>query len=244
MVCSYAEMRRDDAVLRDVETSLFQEQGQLCAYTGRRISMKTHEGDATRTVAFHIEHLRPQKHCTGGEDTDYGNMVACWPAPNVDFDAQYGAIQKGHWPSLEEEDQFVSPLRGGLRSRFRFDYAGAVSADSGDSAAQETIRRLALDHDELRELRKSAIKSALQPEGRTLSLPKLRKLLATLRRESQDLDREVPTRLRPYCFAIEQAVEREVQIQEELATKGEVFVPRTPTSPIKKKAKPEGPEVE
>ena len=83
MDCTYAEMRRDHDVLRAVEDGLSMEQGGICAYTGIRI-VRTRQSGSTlqRDVNFHIEHLVPQTYCTYGQDTEYANLVACWPGPN------------------------------------------------------------------------------------------------------------------------------------------------------------------
>jgi len=86
-----------------IKEALIAEQRGLCAYTGIRID----------SSLSHIEHLLPQAHWRQGEeDVAYGNMVACFPAPNSGYVA-YGALRKGNWPSRAERHLFVSPRSAG-----------------------------------------------------------------------------------------------------------------------------------
>ncbi|HSN97540.1 MAG TPA: hypothetical protein VLS89_04545 [Candidatus Nanopelagicales bacterium] len=209
MECTYDEMRRDRSTLEAVEEGLLQEQGGLCAYTGVRIHLD--EGER-RTVNFHLEHLIPQKHCTYGQDADYGNLAACWPAPNCAFEPGFGARKKGDWPSPAESHLFVSPLDSRCTARFTFNHRGEIAAaDQGDDAAKETIRRLGLDDRTLTELRRSAIHGALNPASRQLKLKDAHKLLRHMDEDAARLDRGESVRLQPFCFAIRPALAREIR---------------------------------
>ena len=53
--------------------SLLNEQGGLCAYTGRRIVRHS----------SHIEHLLPQAHCTLGADISYGTYILSKPTEPI-----------------------------------------------------------------------------------------------------------------------------------------------------------------
>jgi hypothetical protein len=112
MDCTYDELRRDAATIAAVEDSLFAEQGGICAYTGYPLTLES----APREVGFHCEHLKSQKRCREldgahyGEDTDYQNLVACWPWPNFGSKLPWGADRKGAWPATAEAHLFVSPL--------------------------------------------------------------------------------------------------------------------------------------
>jgi uncharacterized protein (TIGR02646 family) len=206
---TYEAMRRDDVVVRDVENGLHGEQGAICAYTGRRIQLRP---GPPREIGFHLEHLTPQDHCGEGEDTDYNNLVACWPEPNSKESAPYGAVLKGNWPSPANAHLFVSPLRADCTSRFSFDRRGKITAtQTGDVAADETIRRLGLGLKELTALRKAAIQGALNPAGRLLSLPEAEKLQRAMDREEQELNQGRCVTLRPFCFAIRPQVEKEIR---------------------------------
>ncbi|HBJ82486.1 MAG: hypothetical protein Q8M07_06700 [Prosthecobacter sp.] len=204
---TYEAMRRDDAVVEDVEDALHGEQGALCAYTGRRIQLRA---GPPRKVGFHLEHLKPQQHCEEGEDTDYNNLVACWPEPNSKESATDGAVLKGNWPSPAEEHLFVSPLRADCTARFQFGRQGQISAaQRNDPAAEETIRRLGLDHRELTALRKAAILGALQPCGRPITLAEVEKLRREMDQDEQELNLGGTIKLRPFCFAVRPQLESE-----------------------------------
>jgi uncharacterized protein (TIGR02646 family) len=205
---TYEAMRRDDTVVKDVEKGLHGEQGAICAYTGRRIQLRA---GPPRKVGFHLEHLKPQEHCEEGEDTDYNNLVACWPEPNSTESAAFGAVFKANWPSPSEDHLFVSPLRANCTSRFFFNRQGQIEAAQGtDQAAAETIRQLGLDHKELTALRKAAIQGALHPGGRPITLAEVEKLRREMDQDEEELNRGGMIKLSPFCFAIRPQLEREV----------------------------------
>jgi uncharacterized protein (TIGR02646 family) len=210
MECTYAELRRDPTVLAAVEDGLFREQGGLCAYTGQRIGLRT---DATRQreVDFHIEHLTPQAFCAYGQDTEYTNLVACWPRPNCGFEPAYGARKKGAWPAPQEQELFVSPLRPDCSARFSFSQRGEISPTrSDDNPANETIQRLGLNHPTLVELRRAAIRGALYPANRPVGLADARRLLRRMRQDAEDVDRGIALQLMPFCFAVQPVLERTI----------------------------------
>ncbi|HBL31135.1 MAG TPA: hypothetical protein DD490_30275 [Acidobacteria bacterium] len=211
--CTYEEMRRDPEALAAVEDSLLAEQGGLCAYTGQRIGIEAPDGaSGHRAVDFHLEHLIPQAHGAPGQDTDYANLVACWPRRNCGFEPAYGARKKGAWPSAAEQGLFVSPLRDDCSSRFAFNRRGEIQpARAGDPAAEETIRRLGLRDATLTALRREAIRGALHPRSRPIRLAQAERLLSHLRQAAETVDGGGAARLAPYCFAIEQALEKEIK---------------------------------
>lgn len=219
MECDYEQMRRLPEVLEAVEDGLFAEQGGICAYTGHRIGLTAMSaGNAIeRAVDFHIEHLTPQKYCKPehgnyGKDADYDNLVACWPRPNCGFEPAYGAKKKGSWPAPDKQSQFVAPLLANCSARFRFNHRGEISAaQADDEAASETIKQLGLDHFTLTELRREAIRGALNPASRKIKLAEARKLLQQMRRASENVDQGISVLLMPFCFAIQPALEREIR---------------------------------
>jgi len=211
MDCTYGELRRDAAVIVAVEDALFAEQGGICAYTGHRLTLS----EQPRTVGFHCEHLKSQQRCRAldgadyGEDTDYRNLVACWPPANFGSSLRWGAHRKGAWPESAEQHLFVSPLSNGCQARFRFARSGQIEpANADDHAAAATIHNLGLDHDELTELRRSTIKGFLR---QPLSEAQAKPLLAQLQRDAARVDAGERLRLTPFCFAIEQALQREIR---------------------------------
>ncbi|MFO7031487.1 hypothetical protein B9T07_16180 [Limnospira fusiformis CCALA 023] len=80
----YDLMRQDHDLVKKLTISLLEEQGWLCAYTGLSIDENK----------CHIEHLKPQTHCTPNETVLYSNIVACYPQPNTNFKLPYGAHKK------------------------------------------------------------------------------------------------------------------------------------------------------
>jgi uncharacterized protein (TIGR02646 family) len=217
----YESMRRDKVVIAKVEDGLYGEQGGICAYTGRKIERCGNWGLA----GFHIEHLNPQRHCEVGEDCDYPNLVACWPEPNQKQATEYGAVKKDNWPSPAETSQYVSPLYAGCSERFEFiskEDPVEVGGDSnfsnwvepsnqGDAAAEKTIKRLNLNHHELRALRWDAVIGALNPNDVLLPLGDLVMLAAEMEHAERDLDAGAAVTLDPFCFAVSQAVGRRIK---------------------------------
>lgn len=164
---------------------LIDEQGHICCYTGRRITVSS----------SHIEHLKPQKHCENHEDTEYRNLLAAYPGPNSPRSCPYGAHRKKDW---FDPANFVDPLREDVEKRFRFRLDGKIEpANATDHAAAETIRRLRLDHDQLSQLREAAIWEMLIKPN--LSKAKVERLIDAMDRKNGN------GQYFPFCFAIKQA---------------------------------------
>lgn len=189
----YDLMRLDHGVTETVTESLLQEQGLLCAYTGVRIDRQS----------CHIEHVAAQAHGGFGHDVDYGNMVACYPAPNKG-QASYGAHPKRDWPSPTQRHLFVSPLERGCEERFRFNRRGEIAAEDSDEAARTTINRLKLDDSALTALRREAIQETLRNDA--LPLDDARKRLRFLQQSEHE-----GGKLEPFCFALKQALARHIK---------------------------------
>lgn len=176
----------------EILRSLLEEQGWLCAYTGLQID-ENHS---------HIEHLKAQAHCQAGEDVDYTNIVACYPAPNTG-EAPFGAHQKRDWPAPGNQHLFVSPLDPGCEAKFNFNYRGEVLPRNENEAARQTIKKLKLNHSELEAKRRSAIKGTLQPRGQYLNREQTRRLLASYSNQSG--------RLPPFIFALKCALQNHLR---------------------------------
>lgn len=168
------------------------EQGHLCAYTNLRIS----------SVTCHIEHMYPQSPNCPGQVTnpltaiDYTNMVACTPAPNTGT-LPYGAHPKANWPCPADRHLFVRPTDPGVESRFTYAWDGGIAATNpADQAAQETIKKLCLDHPELKLLRRRT----LEPFHSMTDFKKLKKRLGDAKRRG-DHDEE-------FCVAKEQVISK------------------------------------
>lgn len=155
---SYRTLLGSDAHLQ-LKTQLLEEQGYLCAYTGKRIVDET----------SHVEHLKPQSQCDDGEDVDYRNMVACFPLSGGDVSFGYGAPLKGGW---WQPAQFVSPLSVNCERRFSFAWSGHISAvPKVHGATIETIKVIGLDAETLRQLRRSRIKGFFGLGPRSVTKP-------------------------------------------------------------------------
>jgi len=129
--------------------ALIQEQGELCAYTMRRIA----------DDSSHVEHIKPQVVCRAhgvGEDLRYANLVACFPRNGMKARYRYGAQHKDNWWD-NGGALFVSPLHPACEQRFNFDIDGTISPVRDNPAAIVTIEVLSLDHESLTEDRKRVI---------------------------------------------------------------------------------------
>jgi uncharacterized protein (TIGR02646 family) len=215
---NYKALRNTSGLAQAVETGLFKEQGEICAYTGRRISM---ELKPKYYAWFHIEHLKGQTRCRTeadqglcdkGFDAHYENMVACWPEPNRKEAVCYGAVLKDEWPKTKEEDYlFISPLKNGCAARFKFSRQGEISAARrNDAAAVATIKKLGLDHKELNALRLNAIRGAFSPNNIPLSFERLERVRKALDVDELTLDSGKNVQLREYCFVIRANIDREI----------------------------------
>jgi len=128
---------------------LMSEQGDICAYTMRRISASS----------SHIEHIKPESLCREelrGSDLDYRNLIACHPKEGMVNPFRYGAQEKDNWWAYDGRD-FVSPLNQKCEVKFAFNLKGEIAAVGNDNAAKTTIDVLKLDHPSLTEDRKRAI---------------------------------------------------------------------------------------
>jgi uncharacterized protein (TIGR02646 family) len=150
---------RYDEVPGDIKkivlAALANHQGEICAYTMRRIAAKT----------SHVEHVKPESVCRleqRGSDLDFTNMVACFPRDGMPSSCRYGAQKKDNWwnPAL-----FVSPLSAACEKRFLFARDGAISAVANSKAAINTIEVLGLDNESLTEDRRRAIEVFLYGDG-------------------------------------------------------------------------------
>jgi uncharacterized protein (TIGR02646 family) len=185
VVWSYNDMPSD--VREAVKVSLIREQGALCCYTGRRITLET----------SHIEHLKPQDLCVNHEDTDYLNLLAAYPGSNDHEKCEYGAHAKKNW---YKEHEFVHPRRRDCETRFSYRLDGKIAAhNKQDEAAKETISQLRLDHRKLEGLREAAIHAALFEQR--LSKGQAERLLAKM---DERLDDKFPQ----FCFVIKQACQK------------------------------------
>lgn len=175
--------------------AMIAEQGELCAYTMRRIDKDS----------SHVEHIKPQSRCRvdlPGSDLDYSNLIACFPRDGMKATYRYGAQSKESWWENDGAD-FVSPLQPACERFFRFDLDGEISAVGNRAAARTTIDVLALDHRSLAEDRKRVIEEFIYgPGGDDPMSP------ANARRARDTIcDRDGHGRFYEFCVAICDALE-------------------------------------
>lgn len=180
-----------------LKATLLEEQGRICAYTGRAIDSES----------SHVEHLKPQNQCVDWEDVDYRNVVACFPADGGDTSHGYGAPVKAGW---WEEAHFISPLSEDCERRFHFTWSGHVYPNPDDHVgAKKTIEVLALDNKSLRQLRKSRIDGffgfGTRSRMRPLSVSDARTALANIDQFDGN------GRLREFCFVLKQLLSKYIE---------------------------------
>lgn len=180
-----------------LRAKLLEEQGWLCAYTGRSID----------NGSFHVEHVKPQCECGEWEDVDYRNVVACVPADGGDASIGYGAPIKANW---WDEQLFISPLSAECERRFRFVWSGHVHPNpEGNERATATIAALQLDADSLSKLRKARIDGFFgfgsNTRARPLSIADARKALANIE------NRDGNGRLLEFFFVLKQLLPKYIE---------------------------------
>lgn len=207
---SYELLRKDSDVIKAVTESLVKEQGWLCAYTGLRIEGYFNLGKIIK-CGCHIDHVKAQDHCYPSETVLYINMVACYPGPNQKSETPYGGERKKNWPDYSKGEQslFVSPLDPNCESRFVFSLRGEIRHKDRDLAAETTIKKLGLDHDELIAFRKAAIQGTL---GKNNDLP-----IKDARARLKGIKSQQGGRLEPFCFVLIQALEKHISRLEAIA---------------------------
>ncbi len=138
-------------VKRDLQDQLVNEQGNICCYTGLRLTESN----------MHIEHLIPQHQSKKSnhpeQTTDYTNMVTCFNSEN------FGARKKGEWPETQDQNRFLLiPTNEHHISRIEYTKTGNIKAtDKNDQAAKTTISKLNLECEFLKTLRKASITALL-----------------------------------------------------------------------------------
>jgi len=189
-----------------VLAALVQAQGEICAYTMRRIAESS----------SHIEHIKPESLCRNeekGSDLDFGNMLSCFPREGMRRACRYGAQKKDAW---WDSTLFVSPLVPACEQRFHFNLEGEISAVDANVAASKTIEVLALDNSTLTEDRRRAMHEFLYGEDGSdpLSKAKASQLRKTVCSKSGG-------RCVEFCVALRDALEEHIRYVEKIARKRE-----------------------
>jgi uncharacterized protein (TIGR02646 family) len=185
---------------------LVKDQGEICAYTMKRI----HAGTS------HIEHIKPGSLCRNderGSDLDFGNMLSCFPRDGMHRAFRYGAQKKDNW---WDSALFVSPLVSACEQRFRFNLEGEIAAVGSNAAASKTIEVLALDHPSLTEDRRRAMHEFLFGEDGSHPLSK-----AQASRLKKSVCSRSSGRFVEFCVALRDALEDYIRYVEKVARQRE-----------------------
>jgi uncharacterized protein (TIGR02646 family) len=181
---------------KPIKEALLKEQGYICAYTLKRISLDT----------GHIEHLKPEelcrKHMKEGvatvSDLDYNNMIACFPkeAPKgISKEKYFGAVKKDdHWEN--NGNDYVLPLQANCEDHFQYNKLGGVKGNT--DRGRNTVSLLALDHPVLIEERKSAIESFI---GKSAPIKKAKTTQAI-----SEMDKMVNGKYIEFCISLKHAL--------------------------------------
>ncbi len=146
------------AVKRDIQTALLTEQGGICCYCEMRISAES----------SHIEHVHPRSREPIEKRLDYSNLLASCGRDSTERKDRSQPTTPRHCGASKqdwyEKTKFVSPLDADCEDCFRYAADGQILPGTvRPVAAQETIKRLALDIDKLRAMRRAASEAVLDP---------------------------------------------------------------------------------
>jgi uncharacterized protein (TIGR02646 family) len=181
----------------DLHKALVEEQGALCAYTMKRISLSS----------SHLEHIFPQHLCARGQDLDYMNLLACFPRESQ---CGFGARKKDDWWENAGVD-FVSPLNDSCELKFCYGIGGEIyPTNAASTAAKKTIEVLKLDDESLVNDRKNAIAEFLF--GIDLENPDTLSLEDAERAINYIYKPNAQGILREFCIAIHDALYEYIEI--------------------------------
>jgi len=179
-----------------IKEALLIEQGNICAYTLKRIELKS----------CHIEHIKPEELCRqlqkkGVEtisDLDYSNMVACFPKEFSGSSRKkfYGAYKKDDWWE-NDGSSFISPLRVDCESHFKYNKDGSVVHLT--EMGKKTIEILNLNHNILKDDRQSAIFSFIYKDNKPLNQSQTNQAIENICNKNKDNFTE-------FCIAIKDAL--------------------------------------
>ncbi len=127
-----------------VKESLMQEQGYLCCYCERRLTLND----------SHIEHFVPQSNADI-DPLDYSNILcSCQNRLNKGEPRHCGNL-KGKW---FDSELLISPFDPDCENKFLFIADGRIKpSETGDYSADITIKKLGIDIPKLNDLRRKAI---------------------------------------------------------------------------------------
>jgi uncharacterized protein (TIGR02646 family) len=136
---------------RNLHKALLHEQGSVCCYCGRSISLDD----------SHIEHFKPQERY-GMLQLEYSNLHASCLRGQQRTTPRHCGHAKGNG---FDETRYIAPVDPDCEQRFMYTLRGAIiPTHSADARAQYMIDLLALDGTALRNLRDEVLNRAMDPE--------------------------------------------------------------------------------
>jgi uncharacterized protein (TIGR02646 family) len=145
---TYQDLRNPEK--QTLHSALLDEQGAVCCYCGRSISLED----------SHIEHFRPQERYPALQ-LEYANLHAsCMRGLQRSVPRHCGHAKDNGF----DEDKHIAPVDPGCERRFMYTLRGEiVPADLADERAQYMIDLLALETPTLRHLREEVLSQTLDP---------------------------------------------------------------------------------
>jgi uncharacterized protein (TIGR02646 family) len=183
---TWGDLNGEAELVEALRRRLFEEQGHLCCYCGRRVVANDN----------HIEHFVPRDDKYGNSALTFvwSNLLASCQANLMRGDPRHCGNAKGNW---YESNLMLSPLEKTCEQRFRFELDGRIrpSMDE-DVAAAETIRHLDLDGARLRALRSKAIEGLFEGLDGEL-MPNDYDILA-----AKLLEKDAAGKFEPFCIVL------------------------------------------
>ncbi|MGL5034839.1 MAG: retron system putative HNH endonuclease [Microcystaceae cyanobacterium] len=171
---NYDKLKKTKTIKRLVKQSLLIEQGNICCYCQKRITLDN----------SHIEHFKPQdKNYYPELALDYGNLLASCQKEPTKEEPQSCGHKKKNW---YDERLIVSPFLLDCADYFCYTEAGDVSPSQAldkNEAANATIINLGLKDSKLKRARKKAIEGLF--EDQQLDREDIEKLVANLDRKNE-----------------------------------------------------------
>ena len=146
---TYERFKKTAKIRNAVKNALTQEQGHLCCYCERRITLDD----------SHIEHFYPRSN-PAVDPLNYANMLCSCQKELTPGEPRHCGNAKANC----DAELLVSPMTPTCEDRFTFTADGHIQpAHSTDLAAVKTIDQLQLNIPKLRALREGAITPFLDP---------------------------------------------------------------------------------
>lgn len=144
-----------------LRNSTLTEQGHICCYCERRVSLQD----------SHLEHLKPQEKSPEAQ-IEYTNLLCSCQLEIEKGEPRHCGNNKGSW---FDNELFISPLDANCETRFKYTMQGEILAyNENDIAAKTTIEKLKLDLPKLNDLRRKAVEPFMDGD---LSLDEINKLV-------------------------------------------------------------------